>query len=38
MLRGFFSGCRWLPLSMATAWSALAPLGVWLFGAHLHAY
>ena len=38
MLRGFLSGSRWLVLAMATAWAALAALGVWLFGAHLHAY
>ena len=38
MLRGFLSGSRWLVLAMATAWAALAALGVWLFGAHLDAY
>ena len=38
ILRGFLSGSRWLVLAMATAWAALAALGVWLFGAHLHAY
>src|ERR1043165_8743728 len=38
MLRGFLSGSRGLVLAMATAWAALAALGVWLFGAHLHSY
>lgn len=38
MLRGFLSGSRWLVVAMATAWAAFAALGVWLFGAHLHAY
>ena len=38
MLRGFLSGSRWLVLAMATAWAVAAALGVWLFGAHLHAY
>src|SRR6201999_994538 len=30
MLRGFLAGSRWLVLAMATAWAALAALGVWL--------
>jgi O-antigen/teichoic acid export membrane protein len=38
MLRGFLSGARWLVLAMATVWAALAALGIWLFGEHLHAY
>jgi O-antigen/teichoic acid export membrane protein len=38
MLRGFLSGSRWFVLAMATVWAALAALGVWLFGAHLHSY
>ena len=38
MLRGFLSGSRWLVVAMATAWAALAALGVWLFGAHLDSY
>jgi O-antigen/teichoic acid export membrane protein len=38
MLRGFLSGARWLVLAMATAWAALAALGVWLFSARLQSY
>ena len=38
MLRGFLSGSRWLVLAMATAWAALAALGVHLFGNHLDSY
>ena len=38
MLRGFLSGSRWLVVAMATAWAALAALGVWLFCAHLDSY
>ena len=38
MLRGFLSGSRWLVLAMATAWAALAALGVHLFGDHLDSY
>ena len=38
MLRGFLSGSRWLVLAMATAWAALAALGVRLFGNHLDSY
>jgi O-antigen/teichoic acid export membrane protein len=38
MLRGFLSGSRWLVLAMATAWAALAALGVWIFRAQLHSY
>ena len=38
MLRGFLSGARWLVVAMATAWAALAALGIWLFGAHLDSY
>ena len=38
MLRGFLSGSRWLVVAMATAWAALAALGVWMFRAHLNSY
>jgi O-antigen/teichoic acid export membrane protein len=38
MLRGFLSGSRWLVVAMATAWAALAALGVWLFSARLDSY
>ncbi|HWP16229.1 MAG TPA: lipopolysaccharide biosynthesis protein, partial [Xanthobacteraceae bacterium] len=38
MLRGFLTGSRWLVLAMATAWAALAALGVRLFSAQLQAY
>src|SRR5262245_20526596 len=38
MLRGFLAGSRWLVFAMATAWAALAALGVYLFGNHLDSY
>ncbi len=38
MLRGFLSGARWLVLGMATAWAALAALGVFVFGDHIASY
>jgi O-antigen/teichoic acid export membrane protein len=38
MLRGFLAGSRWLVFAMATAWAALAALGVYLFGDRLASY
>jgi len=38
LLRGFLNGSRWLVLAMATAWAALAALGIFVFGKHLHSY
>src|SRR5215213_4534872 len=38
LLRGFLSGARWLVVGFATVWSALAALGIWLFGAWVHSY
>ncbi len=38
MLRGFLAGSRWLVLGMATAWAALAALGVFVFGDHIATY